>query len=244
MHCTSNLPNMTRALYVKRSTGTFKPRLVPTGLLLLAVVPVLGGSIRLVELASGPVVTEANARFVTAPVPAVLHIVSATVFTTVGAFQFVPQSRRGLSRRHRLLGRVLLPSGVVCALSGLWMTLTYPWPTGDGLALYLLRLLFGSTMVIALGTSAVALRRCDYTAHARWMTRGYAIGAGAGTQALLLLPVTIAQGAPTELLRASLMGAGWVINILIAELVNHRRSSRRAERSRRTTASAQHALSV
>lgn len=206
-------------------------RLAIAGLLLLAVIPTLGGVIRLADLAGDPVVTEANARFVAAPTPVIAHILASIAFTAIGAFQFVPQTRRAIAKRHRAIGRALLPLGMVSALTGLWMTLTYPWPAGDGLALYLIRLLFGGAMTLSLVLSVAALARRDYPKHAAWMTRTYAIGAGAGTQALLLLPATIALGTLPEALRTSLMGATWVVNLVIAELVNHRRSTGRgAER--------------
>ena len=36
------------------------------------------GALRITELSSGPVVTEANARFVNSPIPVIIHIISAT----------------------------------------------------------------------------------------------------------------------------------------------------------------------
>jgi hypothetical protein len=49
------------------------------------------------------------------------------------------------------------------------------------------------------------------------MMRGYAIGLGAGTQALTLLAGELIAGPPSELSRALLMSAGWVINLAVAE---------------------------
>ncbi len=196
------------------------------GLLLLTVVPTLGGGARLADLASDPVVTEANARFVAAPVPVVAHIIASTAFIAIGALQFLPQRSPSVAKRHRRFGRMLLPLGLVSSTSGLWMTLTYPWPAGDGLALYLIRLVVGSLMTASLVMGALAIGRRDFAVHAIWMTRAYAIAAGAGTQALLLLPVTIAIGAPPEALRTGLMGAAWLINLAVAEAVIRRRHVR------------------
>jgi Predicted membrane protein (DUF2306) len=50
-----------------------------------------------------------------------------------------------------------------------------------------------------------------------WMLRAYAIGLGAGTQVLTQLAGTVIPGPPTELSGALLMGAGWVINLAVAE---------------------------
>ena len=68
--------------------------LIPTGLILLSLVPVVAGAARVSELSSGPAVTAENARFVTAPVPVVVHIISATIYCLLGAFQFLPGLRR------------------------------------------------------------------------------------------------------------------------------------------------------
>jgi hypothetical protein len=54
------------------------------------------------------------------------------------------------------------------------------------------------------------------------MTRAYAIGLGAGTQVLTHLPWFILIGKPGESARAVLMGAGWVINVLVAEWIIRR----------------------
>jgi hypothetical protein len=60
------------------------------------------------------------------------------------------------------------------------------------------------------------------------MTRAYAIGMGAETQVLTHLPWFILVGKPGESERAALMGAGWVINLVVAEWVIRRGSSRGA----------------
>jgi hypothetical protein len=127
----------------------------------------------------------------------------------------------------------LVLSGLVAALTGLWMTLFYPWPAGDGVILFGLRLLFGSAMLLAILLGVDAVRRRDYFEHGNWMIRAYAIGMGAGTQVFTHLPWFIFMGRPDELSRAVLMGAGWVINVAVAEVIIHRRRGRtgRAPRS-------------
>jgi hypothetical protein len=58
------------------------------------------------------------------------------------------------------------------------------------------------------------------------MMRGYAIGLGAGTQVFTHVPWFLLFGTPDELTRAILMGAGWVINLVVAEWVIRRRPLR------------------
>jgi hypothetical protein len=62
------------------------------------------------------------------------------------------------------------------------------------------------------------------------MARGYAIGLGAGTQVLTLAAGEIIAGPPSELSRALLMGAGWVINLAVAEWAIRKRPARPARK--------------
>ena len=64
------------------------------------------------------------------------------------------------------------------------------------------------------------------------MMRGYAIGLGAGTQVLTHLPwFLLSESKPGELPRAVMMGAGWVINLVVAELLIRRQQLPHARRS-------------
>ena len=198
--------------------------LVPAALIMLIVIPLAGGAFRLTQLAGGAEITPANARFFASPLPVVLHILSVSLFTIVGAFQFVPSLRQRRRSWHRIVGRLVIPCGLVAALSGLWMTQFYPWPAGDGVILYGLRLLFGSAMFLSILLGVAAIRRRDFAQHGDWMLRGYAIGMGAGTQVLTLMAGALIVSPPSELSRAVLMGAGWVINLAVAEWIIRRRS--------------------
>jgi uncharacterized membrane protein len=189
--------------------------LVPAGLLLLCIVPLLAGAVRLSQLASGIATTE-NARFFAKPLPVVIHVVSVAMFCVVGAFQFVPAFRLRNSW-HRTMGRLLVPIGLASAASGLWMNQFYSLPAHDGTILYIERLVFGLAMFVSLCLGLLAIRRRDYTTHRAWMMRGYAIGMGAGTQVITSLPWMLLIGEPDVLTRSLLMGAGWLINIAIAE---------------------------
>jgi uncharacterized membrane protein len=190
--------------------------LVPA-LLLLSAIPLAAGAFRLSQLAGGAEITPANVRFFASPLPVVVHIVSAFVYIILGAFQFVTGFRRRWPGWHRAAGRLVVLCGLLVGLSALWMTLFYPWPAGDGALLYVLRLVFGSAMVGSIVLGFVSIRRGDVRRHRAWMTRGYALGLGAGTQALTLAAGELIAGPPSELNRALLIGAAWVINLAVAE---------------------------
>jgi uncharacterized membrane protein len=200
--------------------------MVPAGLVLLTLVPAVAGSARVAELSGGGPVTADNARFFASPVPVVVHIVSATLFCGVGAFQFARGLRRRRPRWHRAAGRLLIPLGLAAALSGLWMTLFYPRPPADDQLLTVFRLVVGPAMIGCLLLGLAAIRRRDIARHRAWMARGYAIGLGAGTQVLTNVPWVLLVGPPRGVTRALLMLAGWLINVAVVEWALRRRPIR------------------
>jgi uncharacterized membrane protein len=192
--------------------------LVPTGLILLSGVPVFAGALRLVELGGGsvPFVDQPdNARFVASPIPIVSHIVSVTAYSVGGALQFAPSLRR--RRWHRWAGRGVAPAGLVAAASGLWMTFRYDLAAHDNNLLGVFRLVAGTSMAAAIVLGVNAARRRDFARHRAWMTRAYAIGMGAGTQVFTVGLGGAVADESDPMTRAWLMGAGWLINVLVAE---------------------------
>jgi uncharacterized membrane protein YozB (DUF420 family) len=217
--------------------------LIPAGLIALTAIPVLAGADRVGQIATGGPITSDNPRFFATPVPVVVHIISASLFCFLGAFQFAPALRRLRPRWHRIAGRLVAPSGVVAALAAIWMTLFYPLPASDQGLLTVLRLAFGSAMAISLVVGLVAILRRDIASHRAWMMRGYAIGVGTGTQVFTSLPADLILGRmPEGTLRALLLGAGWVINLAVVEWVLRRRSSRPSRRRAASPASAGQSL--
>ena len=203
--------------------------LVPAALLAVSIVPLIFGALRLSELAGGPQIMPANGEFVATPWPVVVHIVGAAVYAVVGAFQFLTGYRKRSFGLHRAAGRVLVVCGLLVGLSGIWMTLFFTRPGGSHALLYAFRVLFASAMVVSivLGFEAI-IRRRDVLGHRAWMMRAYAIGLGAGTQVLTGMIGELVFGPPNELGNALLMGAGWVINLAMAEWVIRKRSTNRA----------------
>ena len=125
--------------------------------------------------------------------------------------------RRRWPGRHRAAGRFLVAAGLVAALSGLWMATRYAIVPADSALPHGLRLLFGSAMALAIVLGCLAILRRDVVRHQAWMRRACAIGLGAGTQALIQIPPLLIIGEPDDLSRALMMGAGWVLNLAVAE---------------------------
>jgi hypothetical protein len=206
---------------------------VPAALIFLTLIPLIAGGARLTELTGGADITPKNERFFSSPIPVVIHIASVTVYSLLGAFQFIPSLRRGRRPWHQAAGRILIPAGLLVALSGLWMALFYALPPSDGLILLILRLVFGTAMLASIVLGLLAIRRRDFTVHGAWMTRAYAIGVAAGTQALILIIPELLTGPPDVTTRAVLMGAAWIINLSVAEYaIRRRRSPARPARAR------------
>lgn len=194
---------------------------VPVALVGLSVIPVLAGAARLVELAGGPAVIPADARFTTSPAAVVVHIVCAVGYALLGAFQFAGGLRRRYPGWHRAAGRVLVVAGLGVAGSALCLTLFYPPKEGTGDLLHLLRLLFASAMVAAIVLGVAAIRRRDVASHRAWMMRAYAIGLAAGTQAFTEGLGGALFGTNVLAIDAS-RGLGWVVNLAVAEWVIRR----------------------
>lgn len=210
-----------------RSKTSLPTRLAVAGLLALCVVPVAAGLFRLYVLAFGEV-TPDNARFFASPVSVVVHIISVSLFGVLGAFQFVPSLRKGAGNWHRRVGPVVWVMGLLAALSGLWMTLFYPWAPNDNWLLYVFRLAVGTWMLFSLTIAYLRVRQRDFSEHEAFMLRGYAIGMGAGTQAAVFIPFELSFGHPDILGRALLMGFAWALNFVFAEWLLWRRGRAKA----------------
>ncbi len=210
---------------------------IPVALVVLSVVPVVAGSLRLLEVGGGPQLLPTNPRIDAFPAPVVVHIVAAALYALLGAFQFSARLRRRRPGWHRTAGRVLVGAGLVVAVSALWLTLAYPGAPGGDL-LWALHLLVGSAMAAGIVLGFTAIRRRDIAAHRAWMIRAYALAVGAGTQ-VFTQGVGEATFGTSDLSTALSISSGWVVNAAVAEWVIRRPSAGRARRARTVSALAE-----
>jgi hypothetical protein len=179
------------------------------GLFILALIPV-GGSLYRIADVSLVAPTPDSVRFHDAPLPILLHATGAALFLVLGALQFRP--RRGLW--HRRAGKVAMVAGLVGALAGLWMTLTYPSEPANPPVLQVIRLTVGPLWALAIILAFVAIRQRDFARHRAWMMRAYAVGAGAGTAVLMIPLFGMVYG----------QAVAWTLNLIVAEYLVRRQN--------------------
>ena len=197
--------------------------LLPAALTTFGLIPILANALRRAALAAGAAGSGDGGGM---PLPVILHVVGATVFVVLGALQFSAGLRRRRPGWHRIAGRVAILAALLAAGSGLWLAFA-TLPASSPL-LFLFRLLAaaGLALCIVLGFRAIRQRRLPR--HRAWMIRAFALGLGAATQVFTL---GFGEGifGKGELSVALLNGAGWAINLMVAEWVI-RRAPRRVPR--------------
>lgn len=198
---------------------------VPALLVVLSLVPTLGGAMRLTNLTGPATATAEHARFAATSAPIIIHVLSATLYCLLGAFQFSSAFRGRFPAWHRGAGRLLVLCGFLAGASGLWMTVRYRIPTDmQGSLLYVVRLAVGSAMVASIVIALSSILRRNVARHEAFMIRAFALGQGAGTQVLVLLPWMLISGESGGLTRDLLMTLAWTINVVVAEsIINFRK---------------------
>jgi hypothetical protein len=191
---------------------------IPALLLALSAVPMLGGILRLASFSEHAAHTVENARFRGSPLPILVHIASVSIYCLLGAFQFSTPIRQRWPGWHRRAGKLLALCGFLVGLTGLWMTLFYPIPGAlQGSLLYFVRLGVGAAMPVSIAMGWRRILQRNVRSHEAWMIRAYALGQGAGTQVLVLLPWMLISGESGGVTRDLLMTLSWMINIVAAE---------------------------
>ncbi|SDH12550.1 DUF2306 domain-containing protein [Nonomuraea jiangxiensis] len=161
----------------------------------------------------------------------VTHVFTALVALVLGPFQFVP-AVRARARLHRTIGRCYLLAGVLPgALTGAPVALL------SGRLITQVGLVIPSVLWLVTGWLAfLAARRRDFVRHRNWMMRNYALTFLAVTSRvvvpLLLLsqvpfgasPASIGAGAQSMIPIGQVLG--WVINLVVVEVMIRRSGAR------------------
>ena len=117
-------------------------------------------------------------RYVLHPVVAYLHIVPGVVYLVLAPLQLWRRFRTRHLRLHRLIGRVILPAGVLSGVMAIVVGTAFPY---GGPAEAAASVVFGVYFLVALALAYRAVRRRDIAVHRRWMIRAFAVALGVGT---------------------------------------------------------------
>jgi uncharacterized membrane protein len=156
-----------------------------------------------------------EARYVSHPWPAYLHIVPGVLYLAGAPFQLSRRWRERHFTFHRRFGRVLLSLGVTSGVFALafGVPLSYggPWQS-------LAAAVFGSWFVITLLLAFRAIRARRVRAHRRWMIRAFATGLGVGTIRLWIGGFTLFDILPLQPAFAPSFWLGLSMHVIAAEL--------------------------
>jgi uncharacterized membrane protein len=210
-----------------RDARSRTPRLV-LAILAIAVVatPVLAFPYVLLDRAASRIDVQTEAAWILL----VIHVPCAATAMILGALQFVPRIRTN-RRRHRIIGRTFLGFGTVAfVLTGIPLAITTPDGNLTRFGVLVPAVLWPPVAV----TAFRAIRGGEVERHREWMTRLYAvtffaITARMVTPLLLLAQVPIMQSRYDGDVQAAVSASipygqwlGWIINLLLAELIIRR----------------------
>jgi uncharacterized membrane protein len=155
-----------------------------------------------------------------------VHIVPGLIFVLLGPLQFVKTLRAQRPRVHRVVGRVVLASGLVTGVTALAMTTrmaiggaTERAATG----------LFGVLFLIALVRAFVCIRRRQVARHREWMIRAFSIGLAVATVrpivGMFFATRSLIHLTPSEFFGIAFW-LGFTLHLIAAEAwINHTRPS-------------------
>lgn len=197
--------------------------LVPALLLLFGATNILFGALQLDTIQQGPpaIPDEFTAmHYFATPIPIVLHIVAGILFNLLGPFQFAPAIWRRWPNWHRRSGRLLIGSGLLVALTGLWMNQYYP--LYGGFLKYSTVMAHSIGLAVWLGVALRAILARDIPRHSAWMMRAIAIGLSPATQRVFILPMFFIYGDVSELMVGLVVWSSLLLNLSVVEWIRLR----------------------
>jgi uncharacterized membrane protein len=146
-----------------------------------------------------------------------LHVVPGVIFLLLGPLQFISDIRKHWPKLHRWAGRLFILSGFTFAVTALIINVSFP-PFGGqfkSLAVYI----FSIAQILTLGIALHAVLQRDFIRHRAWMMRAFAIGLAISTMRIFFIPAYLLFGVPNDLTVALGMWIGFLVNILVVELI-------------------------
>ena len=159
-----------------------------------------------------------------------LHVLAGTLFLGLVPLQFSSRIRRRYLAFHRWSGRVLVVTGIVTTIAGMYFGVLMPFA---GIPEAIVIGLVGMFFLFAICTAFIAIRRRDVARHRTWMIRTFAVAMGISTVRLVSIPLDLAMtpwGFSTRTIFVVSLWCGWILTAAGAELwlAHTRRSARLA----------------
>ena len=189
-------------------------------LLIATFIPIIAAILTMYQIAAGQL-PDSSIKFAAVPGSLFFHALGGVLFGLLGPVQFAGVLKRRFGRWHKITGRVFVASGLLLGLSSL--RLLAEFPGASTWVLLSARLAAGLGLTGALIWAIVAIRQGHVARHRAWMIRAYAVGMGAATISLIIVPIFLITGEAVKGYAADLLFvASWLINIAIAEWVIRR----------------------
>ncbi|MGH1464457.1 MAG: DUF2306 domain-containing protein [Cognatishimia sp.] len=207
---------------------------IPLVLILLCLLPIAASAFRVIWMATispDAAISPSDARFLAFPVPILLHVILASLFLILGAFQMPAALRQKFRNWHRRSGRVAVVAGLTFALSGIWMVLTYAPHEFQNNSIDAGRIVFGFAIAVFLILGIQKARSRNFKSHRAWMIRAYALSASSGAQSLLIAGALAFTGAFDPTLADAMMWVGWIVSILFGEWIIMRPNAQKSVRN-------------
>lgn len=197
---------------------------IPAALIALSLIPIVTSAMRTIEIGGNPLPTPDNARFLLQPFVIYIHAIGGSVYLLLGALQFSAPLRQKFPKYHRRAGRLAVLAGTMAALSGMWMTETFPAEPANPSVFYGFRMIFGSLWLVCLACGLLSALHRNFKSHRKWMMRAYAIGIGGGTSVLTVGGLYLVTGDISPKSSALAQTAAWAINLMVVEYVLRRQT--------------------
>lgn len=148
------------------------------------------------------------------------HIFAGMLSIAIGPFQFLKFIRDKFRLIHRSLGKIYV--GVILLIgapSGLYMAFFAEGGMWSSLGFTAMSFLWFITTYVAYKK----VREKDFAAHEQWMIRSYAVTFSAVTLRLWVPFLSVVVGMGHELVIVLTAWISWLLNLLFAELLIHRK---------------------
>lgn len=151
-----------------------------------------------------------------------LHVVPSLIFVLLIALQLSGRIRRRNLDIHRWMGRVLVVSGILFAISGVYFGLVMPFGgTIETLVILVVVLLF----LASLAMGVIRIRQRNISAHRFWMLHMVVLAFSPVTMRLLLGPMMLMMDMSGQQVFGLAILLATVLNLVLLHLYLRRTSS-------------------